>query len=257
LSTKSVVSKTFLAILLVVGLAAAIGGVVLLNRDHSVDTPDAAPSTLGPLPAPAPDGANTGLRHQFRQYPKAAVLADTLAMGYVGAGRGWPDLLAGQMCWSMSGKSVELETGYTNPGGKPDTSAFTERADDVAKEGPAIVIVEGGLHDYRATPEKLQEAAASVFTTLKEQLPPESMVVAVGPIVGDVASPEDVARVSGPIAAAAAEKGVIWIDPMAERWLPDMNYFSRDGLLPNDKGQIEYANRLAAALRNLGAPAGC
>jgi hypothetical protein len=246
-----------LALVLVVGLAAVVGGVVLLNRDHSVETPEATPSTLGPLPTPAPDGSGTGLRHEFRAYPKAAVLADTLALGYIGAGRGWPDVLAGQMCWSMASKSVELETGYTNPGGKPDTSAFTERADDVAKEEPAVVIVEGGLHDYRATPEKLQESAASVFTTLKEQLPPGSMVVAVGPLVGDVASPEEVARVSGPIAAAAADKGVIFLDPMAERWLPDMNYFSRDGLLPNDKGQIEYANRLAAALRALGAPSGC
>jgi GDSL-like Lipase/Acylhydrolase family len=197
------------------------------------------------------------MRHEFKTYPKAAVLADTVAFGYVGAGRGWPDYLAGQMCWSVSGKSVELETGYTNPGGKPDTSAFTERADDVAKDGPKIVVVEGGMHDYRATPEKLQEAAAATFSTLKSQLPPDAMVVAVGPIVGDAAKPEDVARISGPIAAAAAEKGVIFLDPMVEGWLPNMDFFSRDGLLPNDKGQIEYANRLAADLRALGAPAGC
>jgi hypothetical protein len=251
------VSRTLLVIALVAGLAAVIGGVVFLRKDHTVDTPDAAPSTLGPLPTPTERGSGTGLRHEFKEYPKAAMLADTLAMGYIGTGKGWPDYIAGQMCWSVTAKSVELETGYTNPGGKPDTSAFTERADDVAKDGPKIVIVEGGLHDYRATPEKLQADAATTFTTLKEQLPPDAMVVAIGPIVGDAASPEDVARVSGPIAAAAAEKGVIFLDPMVERWLPDMSYFSRDGLLPNDKGQIEYANRLAADLRGLGAPAGC
>jgi hypothetical protein len=127
----------------------------------------------------------------------------------------------------------------------------------VTKDGPKVVIVQGGLHDYRATPEKLQEAAAKTFTTLKEQLPPDAMVVAIGPLVGDAAKPEDVARVSGPIAAAAAEKGVIFLDPMVEGWLPTMDFFSRDGLLPNDRGQIEYTNRLAADLRNLGAPTGC
>jgi hypothetical protein len=251
------VSRTLLVIVLVVGVAAVVGGVLFLRKDHNVDTPVAAPSTLSPLPTPTQGNTGTGLRHEFKEYPKAAMLADTLAMGYIGAGKGWPDYIAGQMCWSVTAKSVELETGYTNPGGKPDTSAFTERADDVAKDGPKIVIVEGGLHDYRATPEKLQADAATTFTTLKQQLPPDSMVVAIGPIVGDAASPEDVARVSGPIAAAAQEKGVIFLDPMAERWLPDMSYFSRDGLLPNDKGQIEYANRLAADLRALGAPSGC
>jgi len=255
--SKRAVIRTLLALVIVAGLAAAVGGVIWWNRDHSVEPPAAAPTTLGPLPEPAAPGSGTGLRHEFRTYPKAAILADTLAMGYVGAGRSWAELTAANMCWSLSAKSVELETGYTNPGGRPDTSAFTERADDVAKEDPAIVVVQGGLHDYRATPEKLQEAARNTFTTLKEQLPPESMVVALGPLVGDAASPEDVARVSGPIAAAAQETGVIFLDPMAERWLPDMNYFSRDGLLPNDRGQIEYANRLTAALRALGAPAGC
>lgn len=256
---RSATSKAVAAIVIVVGLAVAIGGVVWLRKDQSVSPPEAAPATLAPRPEPTPgDDANTGLRNEFKVYPKAAVLGDTTALGYVGdLGRGWVEELAQQMCWSISAKSAELETGYTNPGGKANTSAFTERADDVALSEPEIVIVEGGLHDYRATPGQLRAAATSVFTTLKNQLPADTMIVAVGPIAGDVVTPEEVAMVSGPIAEAAAESGVIFIDPMVERWLPDASFFSNDGFLPNGKGQTEYANRFAADLRALGAPAGC
>ncbi|MGV0795033.1 SGNH/GDSL hydrolase family protein [Mycolicibacterium sp. XJ1819] len=247
------------ALVIIVGLAVAIGGVVWLRKDQSVSPPEAAPATLAPRPdAPGGEDSNTGLRNEFRVYPRAAVLGDTTALGYVGdLGRGWVEELAKQMCWSISAKSAELETGYTNPGGKPNTSAFTERADDVAIGQPEIVIVEGGLHDYRATPDQLQRAASSVFTTLKNQLPADTMIVAVGPIAGDVVTPEEVAMVSGPIAAAAEDSGVIFIDPMAERWLPDASFYSNDGFLPNGKGQLEYATRFAADLRGRGAPAGC
>lgn len=258
---RSPASKALTAVVITVGLAAAVGGVWWLTRDQSVSLPAAAPATLQPGSEPvpaAPQDSSTGLRHEFRSFPKAAVLGDTMAMGYVAdGGRGWVEALADQMCWSISAKSAEIETGYTNPGGKPNTSDFTQRADDVAATEPSIVLVEGGLHDYKSTAEKLRTSANTVFTTLKDQLPPNTMIVAVGPIAGDIVKPEDVAKVSQPIAAAAADSGVIFIDPMAERWLPDNTFYSRDGFLPNGKGQLEYSNRLAADLRALGAPAGC
>jgi hypothetical protein len=251
--------RTLAIVVLVVGLAVVVAGTLWVYRDQTVSVPVAEPATLKPIPgAAASTPANTGARHDFKVSPKLAVLGDTIALGYVGGGPSWVEQLASNMCWSVSAKSAELETGYTNPGGSPSSSAFTDRADDVAATAPAVIVVEGGLHDYRANPDRIREAALKTFTTLKEQSPPGTMIVAVGPVAaGDVVTPEDVAKISGAIAGAAADAGVIWIDPMVERWLPDPNFFSQGGILINTKGQIEYANRLAADLRALGAPIGC
>ncbi len=257
--SRSAMWKALAIVVLTVGLAAVLGGAWWLNKGQSVSVPPAAAPTLESVPGAAPDApANTGVRHDFKLYPKVAVLADTLALGYIGGGPSWAEALANDMCWSIAAKSAELETGYTNPGGSPDTSAFTDRADEVAASGPAVILVQGGLHDYRARPERLRDAAFKTFTTLKDQSAPGTMIVAVGPLAaGDIATPEDVAKISGAISAAAADAGVIWIDPMAEQWLPDPSFFSQGGIMPNAKGQLEYAKRFAADLRALNAPSGC
>lgn len=258
-SAKSRTLGILALVVLVVGVAAVVGGTLWVRKDNSVSVPPAAPATLVPVAGAAPPGpGNSSIRHEFKVYPKLAVLADTIALGSVGGGSSWVEQLASTMCLSVSAKSAEFETGYTNPGGAPNSSAFTDRADDVAASSPALVVVEGGVHDYRAMPERLRDAALKTFNTLKEQSPPGTMIVVVGPSAsGDVVKPEDVSKVSGAIAGAATEAGVVWLDPMAEQWLPDPTFYSQDGVLPNAKGQTEYANRLAAALRALGAPAGC
>jgi hypothetical protein len=258
-AAKSRTRAVLVFIVLIVGLAAVGVGALWVYRDHSVSVSPAAPATLEPVAGATPPApGSTGVGHEFKLYPKIAVLGDTIALGSIDGGSSWVEQLASHMCWSVSTKSAEFQTGYTNPGGSPNSSAFTDRADDVAASAPAVVVVEGGVHDYRATAERLHDAALKTFTTLKDQSAPGTMIVAVGPIAaGEIVKPEDVARVSGSIASAAADAGVVWIDPMAEQWLPNGDFFSPDGILPNASGQAEYANRLAADLRAIGAPTGC
>ena len=258
--TRSVVAKSVAAVVAILGVAAVVGGAWWMQDRDMAAPPPAGPVLLdAPAAAAMPSGGVAGIeaQHGFKRYPRAAFIGDTYGMSLASeSGRGWVDEVTASMCWSVSGKSIEMRTGYTNPG-TGGTSVFGERIDDVSKATPSIVVIEGGLHDYDAPPEQLYEAARNVFASGRAMLPPETMIVAIGPPKPPTVPIENASRVLDPLARAAADTGVVFINPAAENWLPDGTYFHADGFLLNAKGHQEFARRLTEHLRALGAPAGC
>jgi hypothetical protein len=256
----SALAKTIAAVVVVVGIAAVAGGAWWLqDRDKVASPPPPSIQLDSPARAFSAPSGSTGIEaeHGFKRFPKAAFIGDTYGMSLASeSGRGWVDEVTANMCWSVSGKSIEMRTGYTNPG-TGGTAVFAERIDDVARTAPSIVVIEGGLHDYDALPDKIYEAARNVFATGRATLPPETMIVAVGPPKPPTVSLEDATHVLDPLARAAADNGVVFINPAAENWLPDGSFFHADGFLLNAKGHQEFARRLTEQLRALGAPAGC
>jgi lysophospholipase L1-like esterase len=259
---RSIRSRIFAALVVILGLTTLVWGVRMVNEGDTIMPPPATPATLGAETAaagPSSSALETGVRHAFTPYPKVAVLGDSFATGYGSdRGWGWVEQLAADMCWSVTGKSAELETGYTSPGGNTDTSVFGDRVDQVVSPELAVVLVEGGVFDFRAPSEAIYVAASDVFQSLRSQLARNTPIVAIGPVAPPTVKPEDLARVAAPITAAATDTGAIFIDPAAENWLPDETFFlGGASLQPNGRGHTEFAKRLSIALRDRGIPAGC
>jgi hypothetical protein len=69
--------------------------------------------------------------------------------------------------------------------------------------------------------------------------------------------PEEVARVSGAIAAAAETTGIAYIDPVAEHWLAEPQMFGEDQVHPSTDGYREYAQRVIDHLKLIGLESSC
>jgi acyl-CoA thioesterase-1 len=84
-------------------------------------------------------------------------------------------------------------------------------------------------------------------------------VIAIGPLLTPNPNyvPEEVAHVSGAIAAAAEAVGIPYIDPVAEQWLADPQMFGADQIHPNTDGYREYTERLIGGFKHLGLSSAC
>jgi lysophospholipase L1-like esterase len=136
---------------------------------------------------------------------------------------------------------------------------YRDRAPAVTAGSPRVVLVEGGLNDTGApTSQEITDAAARTFTAVKERIG-TGTVIAIGPLLTPAQRtvPEEVARVSGAIAAAAQQVDIPYIDPVAEQWLADPRMFGTDQIHPNTEGYREYTQRLIDRLKLIGLASDC
>jgi lysophospholipase L1-like esterase len=138
---------------------------------------------------------------------------------------------------------------------QPGVTAYSLRLDGLDVGGADFILVEGGANDFLATSEEITAAADVTFKKLREKNS-NATIVAIGPlVVPGRAESSEYGRVSGAIAAAAQENAVLYIDPVAERWLDDESLFF--GVVPNADGYVEYARRLKGDLDQAGLASGC
>lgn len=238
-------------------LALAVGAVVLIGglvwvvavRDRISATPPEPISlieTRGPGATAQPGGLPS---------KTFAVIGDDYALGD-GAGwaRGWVLALSDQMCWALTTTSMEPGTGFV-AALQPGVTAYALRLNDLDVSGADYILVEGGANDFLATSEEITAAADSTFKTLKDKNP-AATIVSIGPLaVPNRAESSEYGRVSSAIAVAAQSNGVLYFDPVAERWLQDDSLFF--GVVPNADGYVEFARRLKSDLEQAGVPSGC
>ena len=238
-------SRKWSLLALVLGAGLLIAGVAYDRQSTMLQADDAA---LAPSPTTVAAPA-TAAPMTF------AVLGDSYSEG-VGAtpGRGWVDLVAAQMCWSLTNRSAQGGKGYTTAGDEalPDFATFVGRVPAVAGGAPKVTILPGGNHGAGGTPEEITPEATNVFNSLRTALGQNAEIVAIGPIPTPMTESPALAPVSAAIGAAAAQFGVEFIDPVAEAWLSDPSFFAEDGIQPNDQGYAEFAARLEADLRARG-----
>jgi hypothetical protein len=244
--------RTLLAkLILAVGALALVGGLVwvVAVRDR-IDAPPPAAISL------QDNGRPTSLVEPGAPAAKTfAVVGDDYALGD-GAGwaRGWVLHLSDDMCWGLATTSMEPGTGFV-AALQPGVMAYPLRLGGLDLSRADIILVEGGVNDFLAPSEEITAAADATFKALREKNA-NATVVAIGPVfVPNRAESSEYGRVSGAIAAAAQENGVLYIDPVAERWMQDDSLFF--GVVPNADGYVEYARRLKADLDQAGVASSC
>jgi lysophospholipase L1-like esterase len=252
MATGSAGKGPLIGSIIVAALIALVVGVVWANQRVRIEPPPSAPISLE--------------RSGEHEPPTFAVLGDDYAAGY-GPGwlSSWVRLLGDKMCWSLMpvsgqyGAGIEGGTGFTTAGRDPGKASYLDRVATVTAGNPRVVLVEGGLNDQGApTSEEITAAAARTFTALKEQVG-TGTVIAIGPLLTPNPNtvPEEVARVSGAIAAAADAAGIPYIDPVAEQWLANPGLFGAEQSYPTTDGYREYTGRLIDKLTLIGLASAC
>lgn len=192
-------------------------------------------------------------REKAAQPPVAVFLGDSYTFSDGAPSLGYAAKTASQMGW----RAVilgQIGTGYVNSGAASTTpgqtnAVFAHRLPDVVTAHPAIVIVQGSTNDVgRYSVGTVRQAAEAVYASLKRSLP-GIPIVAVGPVAVPVLPVAQVAETRDEVAAAAKAAGLPFIDPVAERWLPDANLFRTDHLHPTAAGYTQYALDLVRDLR--------
>ncbi|MHC9291438.1 SGNH/GDSL hydrolase family protein [Mycobacterium sp. LTG2003] len=251
MTTGSLRGRWLAGLLIVIGVVALAGGVAWASAGNRVETSPPARVSLEPPPPP--------------ERPALAVLGDSFSSG-AGADwqTGWVQLVADSMCWTVlpasrpRGIGAQGGTGYTTAAAEIGKLRYGDRVDAVMAGNPQIILVQGGINDRAARSEVITEAAAATFRAVKAKSG-DAEFIAIGPVAppDPTIPPEEAARVSGAIAAAAHNVGVPYIDPVAERWLVNPAMWSPDHTNPNREGYREYAQRLVDKFVQAGVKPSC
>lgn len=207
----------------------------------------AAPSS-SPSPSPSPSTKPVG---------RLLVIGDSFTQGYAAPGdRGYAQLLAASLGWPAEIDGVG-STGFLWPG--PDGRDRTYRARIEARgaaggPAPTLVVLQGGLNDYRS-PRPQLTAAVEAQVGLVRAAWPQARIVLFGPVSAYQNNP-DLRPLSAALALASLNAGVDYVDPVGDGWVTASNspsYFIDDGTHPNGAGHAYLAKRLLAELTEIGA----
>lgn len=223
---------------LLVVFALTVVGVILFVRTTS-------------MPA-VPDRAAT-----FPGGPVVAFYGDsyTRGTGASGTERRWSTLVSEDRGWNEVNPSID-GLGFVNnrlPNGDPLVGG-DDLVDVVIEANPDIVIVTMGLNDnfaFASTDAQIEAAIRSDLDRLRDELS-DARIVVVEPFWYTEERPETVAEIIGWVREAADDIGADYIAG-ASHWLDGHpEWLSADGLHPNDDGYAAFAERMDAALADLG-----
>ena len=144
---------------------------------------------------------------------------------------------------------AEAGTGYVTPRISGATQPFAGRVARVAARQPQLVIVVGGTDDARSNPPRddVRRAAVRLLGDLRTRLP-RARIVVLGPFRTTAVSPASTASVRDALRAAAAERHVTFVDPIAERWVEGPGLLAPNGTGLTAAGHAVVGLQLAAAL---------
>lgn len=189
------------------------GGLLATSHSASADS-DCARRQAASL-ARAADVSGTG--------PRINVIGDSYSLG------SWPSALPGRVHVDAFAGS-----GFTRAASRCGASAYADRAAHALRGAPRLVVVEGGLNDYRSSSADIEASARRLLGSLLG-----TRVVVVGPAQAP-ARADQVDRVDGVLAKVA---GLDYIS--AKDWNLE---FDADRLHLTPAGQQEFGRRVAAAL---------
>jgi acyl-CoA thioesterase-1 len=172
---------------------------------------------------------------------RVVVIGDSLSTGLgTSPKQAWPKLL--QSVRLPGNRAVEITnaaengSGYLATGVEGDTFGMEVQA--AVTPATDVILFFGSDNDMGADPEELKAAVASTFDAAAS-LAPKATLVAIGPLSGSEGTDQVLADVCSSDASAAQDRGVKFIDPIADQWLSDRAdvLLGPDGEHPSAKGQ--------------------
>lgn len=223
--------------------AVIVAGVVLFAgyaAVSSVTRDDPATYVSAYTPAPAVE----------QQRVRAAFLGDS----YTEPAGSYAMMTSRDMCWSYTGFG-QGGTGYDNRGqAEEGDSKFLERVPEVVAANPAVVVVQGSTNDISSP--NVTNAAESVIDALRAGLP-DVKIVLMGPTAPPKFPEADALAVRDQVSAAAANRSVTFIDPIASNFITDPADYLMDGIHPRESGHRAIRAALTAELRAIPGLDGC
>jgi len=179
-----------------------------------------------------------------------AVLGDSIASGSPEGGngvKGWPAIVAQTLGLTLFNRG-QPGTGYTisfAQGGRP----YPARVDEIIRNNPAVVIVEGSRNDLDA--EATKTAATDVLGKLRRGLP-QARILVIGPIYSSETN-VGTTPVNDAVKAAAASAGLTYVDTVKAGWFTGAAHslIGSDGVHPTDEGHRYLAELIAPFVRSL------
>lgn len=228
------------------GLVGVLGLTLLLwpggsDKPLLSDAPTPSPTpTVSVSATPSPDATPSVVT--------AVLFGDSFS-----AGRGvMPDtptaleVAAARLGW-QSVTRARAKTGFTT---RP---SYAVRLDAEVTTAPDVLLLQGGASDTGATPAALTRAVRTVLTTLRKRFPSTRLVL-IGPFAMEQPVDQSLVRVNRVLRTVAKERGVAYIDPLAQHWITASNfeqYLSATGFYPDAEGHAFLGAKLAPRLRAL------
>lgn len=185
------------------------------------------------------------LRPSASESPRLAFLGDSYS-----AGRGAEAVDAGYAY--ITGRALGVPTTTFAVGGSGvlaegscGDGRFSRRIDPVIDWKPDVLVVQTGLNDRTFSADEITAAASDLLATLKTELPTTDLIL-LGPVdpVGDDSS---LTHVPAALAQAAAQEGIVFVDPIADDWINDGNraeLIGGDALHPTQAGHDYLAEQV-------------
>ena len=238
---------------LTMAVVAAVAWVLFLWAPSPVAAITRAAPRATPEPTPTMEAALETVGLVPGNGAKALFFGDSLTAGFAATPptQGYAYLTGQALGWDYKVNGVN-GTGYINAGGsKPGT--YADRITALpADEGMRVVVIQGGLSDANQNLDTFPAAAGAAVDLLKEKYPAATVVV-LGPTPASPAVDPPVSKINSMLQIIAAQKGLIYISPMTEKWVTVANSASVGDVpaisRPDTKGQLYLAQRTLAALR--------
>jgi lysophospholipase L1-like esterase len=165
--------------------------------------------------------------------PQLTTIGDSYTIGSnmdSGKTARWPSLLTLDGSVRIQNLAVG-SVGYGQPG--PNGETFVTQSEDIDPESDAVMFF-GSRNDI--SPRLVPAAAATAIGNALKVVPANKVLV-VGPAWISAQVPAEIRADRDAIAAAAADAGVRFVDPLEEGWLVgDPELIGSDGVHPTDKG---------------------
>lgn len=207
--------------------------------------------SAGPVSTPSPTATNGGTAGTVPAGPTAAVIGDSIAVGWnVPAADAWPLVAATRLGWNLT-DFAEGGAGFTRPG--VNTHDFDDQVSAVIRLRPQIVIVAATVNDAAtaaSSPTTVKQSTAAAIERLSAALP-DTTIIGLGAVWGSTKPPASASVIDDALKTAVLSAGGHWL-AIGQTFLGRADLMQPDDVHPNSAGQELLGRTVADAIAKAG-----